>query len=63
MARKVSASEILRHANPDDAWIVVDGNVYDMTDFAASHPGGPESTSTAICSQPSIARRLTQLKK
>ncbi|KID82907.1 mitochondrial cytochrome b2-like protein [Metarhizium guizhouense ARSEF 977] len=42
MTRKVSVSEVLQHSSPESAWIVVDGNVYDMTDFAPSHPGGPE---------------------
>ncbi|KHN93835.1 Aldolase-type TIM barrel [Metarhizium album ARSEF 1941] len=42
MKRKVSVSEILNHSGPDSAWLVVDGNVYDMTDFASSHPGGPD---------------------
>lgn len=43
MTRKVPVSEVLQHSKADDTWIVVDGNVYDMTDFAPSHPGGPES--------------------
>ncbi|TWU77426.1 hypothetical protein ED733_006567 [Metarhizium rileyi] len=42
MTRRVSVSEISQHCSPRDSWIVVDGNVYDMTDFAPSHPGGPE---------------------
>jgi L-lactate dehydrogenase (cytochrome) len=44
MARKVAASEILQHNRRDDVWIVVDGEVYDMTEFAPEHPGGQEST-------------------
>jgi L-lactate dehydrogenase (cytochrome) len=43
MTRKVSTQEVSRHNKRDDTWIVVDGEVYDMTEFAPEHPGGPES--------------------
>ncbi|KAL7933268.1 FMN-dependent dehydrogenase domain-containing protein [Trichoderma chlorosporum] len=42
MARKVSTQEVTQHNKRDDAWVVVDGEVYDMTDYALEHPGGPE---------------------
>ncbi|PKK41207.1 hypothetical protein CI102_14651 [Trichoderma harzianum] len=42
MTRKVSTQEVSRHNKRDDTWIVVDGEVYDMTEFAPEHPGGPE---------------------
>lgn len=35
-------SEIERHAADDDAWVVVDDRVYDVTQFADEHPGGRE---------------------
>ncbi|KAI9829069.1 MAG: hypothetical protein M1832_000092 [Thelocarpon impressellum] len=40
-SRIISVAEISRHDSPSDIWIVVDGRVYDVTDFAPSHPGGP----------------------
>lgn len=43
MTRKVSTQEISQHANEDDAWIVVNGKVYDVTKFAPDHPGGADS--------------------
>jgi L-lactate dehydrogenase (cytochrome) len=43
MARKITTVEILLHNKLDDVWIVVDGEVYDMTEFAPDHPGGAES--------------------
>lgn len=43
MSRTISANEIILHNKSDDIWIVVNGNVYDMTEFAPDHPGGPES--------------------
>lgn len=44
MARKVATLEVLQHNKRGDVWIVVDGEVYDMTEFAPGHPGGQEST-------------------
>ncbi|GME90617.1 unnamed protein product [Ambrosiozyma monospora] len=38
--RKVSVEEFVKHDKPDDCWIVVNGQVYDFTDFIAHHPGG-----------------------
>ncbi|EXJ86392.1 L-lactate dehydrogenase (cytochrome) [Capronia epimyces CBS 606.96] len=39
--RKISVSEISAHNKDTDCWIVVDGNVWDITKFAPEHPGGP----------------------
>mmetsp|Transcript_98316 Transcript_98316/g.210797 ORF Transcript_98316/g.210797 Transcript_98316/m.210797 type:complete len:450 (-) Transcript_98316:49-1398(-) len=44
--------EVMRHTSADDAWIVVHGNVYNITNFIENHPGwdvGPQvSTVVAI---------------
>ncbi|OAE23833.1 hypothetical protein AXG93_369s1270 [Marchantia polymorpha subsp. ruderalis] len=37
-----SYEEIAKHRSVDDAWIVVDGQVYDVTYFLETHPGGQE---------------------
>lgn len=29
----ISASEVKEHNKPDSAWVIVDENVYDVTDF------------------------------
>ncbi|KAF3396174.1 Cytochrome b2 [Penicillium rolfsii] len=42
MAKKVSTQEISHHASEEDAWIVVNGKVYDVTEFAPNHPGGAD---------------------
>ncbi|KAH8886573.1 hypothetical protein GQ53DRAFT_727570 [Thozetella sp. PMI_491] len=42
MSKKFSASEVLRHKSPVDAWLVVNGKVLDMTSFAPKHPGGSD---------------------
>ena len=45
MARVVSVQEISKHNIPEDLWVVVDGTVYDLTEFAPEHPGGAGSES------------------
>nr|POE90149.1 cytochrome b2, mitochondrial [Quercus suber] len=42
MAPQVTVEEITKHASPDNLWILVNGQVYDLTSFAPSHPGGPD---------------------
>ncbi|KAF7506191.1 hypothetical protein GJ744_012171 [Endocarpon pusillum] len=37
----VSIEEISKHDSPSDCWLVIDNQVWDMTEFAPSHPGGP----------------------
>ena len=33
-------TEIAKHNRKDDAWVVIDGNVYDVTKYIELHPGG-----------------------
>lgn len=42
---KIAVAEIAKHATPDDCWVVVNGKVYDLTNFAPNHPGGASSMS------------------
>jgi cytochrome b involved in lipid metabolism len=44
MAKIFSASDVAAHKKPDDLWLIVDEDVYDMTKFQAEHPGmrGPQ---------------------
>lgn len=37
----VSIEEIAKHNSPSDCWLVIDDQVWDITEFALSHPGGP----------------------
>lgn len=39
---QVSMSEMAAHTEPEDCWMELHGNVYDLTDYAPDHPGGPE---------------------
>lgn len=42
-AKLISVKEIGQHNSPSDCWIVVDGQVWDLTEFHQEHPGGPAS--------------------
>lgn len=37
---QISAEQIRRHSSLSDAWLVVEGGVYDVTSYLDSHPGG-----------------------
>lgn len=51
-SKLVSAQTVLEHNKPDDCWIVVDDEVWDITKFAPEHPGGaaskPATTSSRV---------------
>lgn len=38
----LTRAEVSRHATTDDAWVVIDSNVYNITPLLDDHPGGPE---------------------
>nr|ODN93938.1 L-mandelate dehydrogenase [Cryptococcus depauperatus CBS 7841] len=38
----ISFEEVQKHNKPDDCWVVIDGKIYDVTEFLENHPGGPE---------------------
>jgi cytochrome b involved in lipid metabolism len=38
----VSPATLQEHNVPEDCWLALYGNVYDLTDYAPEHPGGPE---------------------
>ncbi|ORX56271.1 acyl-CoA dehydrogenase NM domain-like protein [Hesseltinella vesiculosa] len=40
MSKTFTREEVARHASESDLWIVIDTDVYDLTDFADIHPGG-----------------------
>src|SRR5690606_23210403 len=37
-----SWEEVRRHTGPDSTWIVIDGEIYDVTGWLGEHPGGAE---------------------
>ncbi|KAK4057518.1 hypothetical protein OIO90_001587 [Microbotryomycetes sp. JL221] len=42
-SRKLISGDIIkRHNKRDDCWVVIDGEVWDVTEFLEAHPGGAE---------------------
>lgn len=46
--QKLSVQQIAQHNTPEDCWIVVDNQVWDVTDFLDEHPGGSTSMSSDL---------------
>ena len=44
----LTSDEVKKHNSAGDCWSIIDGNVYDLTNWVESHPGGNERI-TAIC--------------
>lgn len=44
----LSMSELAKHNKSSDCWMLISGNVYDITSFFGSHPGG-NATMAATC--------------
>ena len=44
----LTLDEVKKHNSSNDCWSIIDGNVYDLTNWVESHPGGKERI-TAIC--------------
>ncbi|KAM0754907.1 cytochrome b5 [Meredithblackwellia eburnea MCA 4105] len=41
MAKEIySVADVAAHNKDKDAWVIIDGGVYDMSDFLDEHPGG-----------------------
>lgn len=45
MSQTFAASDVSSHNKPDNLWIIVDDDVYDLTKFQEEHPGGKKSIS------------------
>ena len=48
LATTFTAAEVAKHASATDCWSVIKGEVYDLTTYVTSHPGGA-SLIKAIC--------------
>lgn len=40
MSKTFSQADVSSHNKADNLWIIVDGDVYDLTKFKDEHPGG-----------------------
>lgn len=43
MAKTFSKEDVSTHSKPDNLWIIIDEDVYDLTKFQDQHPGGQKS--------------------
>lgn len=43
MAKAFSKDEVSSHSKPDNLWVVIDEDVFDLTQFQEEHPGGKKS--------------------
>eukprot|EP00121_Abeoforma_whisleri_P009234 Awhi_evm1s8489 len=41
--KKFTPEEIAKHKTSEDCWFVIDGKVYDVSEFMDEHPGGEEA--------------------
>ncbi len=42
-ASLLTASEVAGHGSVDSCWMIIDGNVYDVTEYIPDHPAGENS--------------------
>ena len=43
MSKSISAKDVAAHKSADTGlWIIIDNDVYDVTQFVDEHPGGPK---------------------
>ena len=50
--REISAAELAAHSTLPDGWLAVHGIVYDVSSFAAHHPGGVRTLLQQLCATP-----------
>lgn len=46
--QEITGEELLTHSDQNSCWTVINGTVYDLTEWASQHPGGPNPI-LAIC--------------
>ncbi|MDA3036665.1 MAG: tetratricopeptide repeat protein [Actinomycetota bacterium] len=55
----LTSDEVKKHNSASDCWSIIDGVVYDLTNWVDSHPGG-SSRITAICGKDGTSNFLGQ---
>jgi len=41
--REFTAAEVAKHNTKDSMWVIIDGKVYDLTDYVDQHEGGSKA--------------------
>ena len=44
MSRKIHPDDVALHNTEGDAWVIIDGAVYDVSEFLSQHPVRPQSS-------------------
>jgi ferredoxin-NADP reductase len=55
----ITIAELMHHNRPHDLWLAIDGVVYDLTAFSATHPGGLKTL--VECAGMPADRRFSQI--
>jgi cytochrome b involved in lipid metabolism len=42
VTKQITLSEVAKHTTASDCWMVINGNVYDVTGYIPGHPGGDQ---------------------
>jgi cytochrome b involved in lipid metabolism len=53
---------VAEHNLPSDCWLIINNNIYNITDYVANHPGG-EKNITDYCGQDATAAFDTKNEK
>ena len=55
----LTASEVAKHNNPGNCWLIISGRVYNVTGYITAHPGGSAEI-TRVCGQDATTAFQTQ---
>ncbi len=42
-SKLISSEEVAKHNKEDDCWVIIGGEVYDVSKFLPDHPGGKKA--------------------
>ena len=48
MSQTLKAADVAAHNKANDLWVIVDEDVYDLTEFQEEHPGGKKSRNNRV---------------